>query len=105
MSLTEPNEILLSLGMTRIPDNLHDGIMRYIAHGIQPGSFLTAVMANDLTESFARADMHSRATLFFIVEWLYQHCPITARGSNEAVRAWIDMHQQRREQQRQESQS
>ncbi len=90
MSITDHDEIIVSLGQDGgIPVNLHDGIALYIADGIEPGSFLRAVFENNLTESFARADLYSRACMFYIVQWLYQHCPNPARGSKEAVEAWI----------------
>ena len=36
-----------------IPQHMRGGIERYVMNGVPPGSFLTAVLSNDLKEAFA----------------------------------------------------
>lgn len=60
----------------------------YLIHGFEPGSFTTAVLANDLYEACGRADFQNRNCLGDIGRWVYQNCPPQSRGSYEAVRDW-----------------
>lgn len=91
MPLTTEPAIMASLASSGVPGNLHDGIERWITHGIQPGSFLTAVFENDLMEAFARADMFSQMNMFSIVSWIYSHAPMGCRGSRTAMQEWALM--------------
>ena len=63
---------------------------RYVKYGIDPGSFLQAVLANDLMESFGRADLINREIMFDWTCWLYNaRIPHACRGSFKAVSQWI----------------
>ena len=66
-----------------------DAIDRYIVDRIPPGSFLKAVLSNDLLESFARADEENKEDLAEIVAYLYNQIPSDAWGSPEKVRDWL----------------
>lgn len=65
------------------------GLTRYVQSGIPPGSFLRAVLANDLEDALACADSESMANLQAIVEFVAESVPPRARGSEQAVREWI----------------
>lgn len=65
-----------------------EGVAHYIVHGYVPGSFLTAVLSNDLMEAFARADLTSRATLWNLCGFLYNIAPTGCWGSKEKVLEW-----------------
>ena len=71
-----------------LPQALQGGVQRWIEERILPGDFLTAVLENNLTQAFARADEHNRARLFEIVGWFYNEAPSPCWGSVEKVRAW-----------------
>ena len=58
-----------------IPETTQAGIMRYVEHGVKPGSFLTAVLSNDLYNATGRADQQNLAALPTIVRWFANHCP------------------------------
>lgn len=77
-----------SLLMSNVPMHIHGGIIRYIVSGIRPGDFLSAVICNDLRESFGRADEENRDALFYIVEWFYNHAPAPCWGSDEKMYQW-----------------
>ena len=72
----------------RIPDSTLWGLCRWVERALPPGDFLGAVLANDLRESFARADDRNRAALFHIVRWLHNYAPGGCWGSPEAVAQW-----------------
>lgn len=44
------------LDYTRLPVHIRGGAKRYIEHGVRPGSFLTAVIRNDLIHAMRYAD-------------------------------------------------
>ncbi len=64
-------------------------ITDYIDHGVPTGTFLTAVLSNDLATAVMRADPDNLASLKEIVQHLYWNSPSTAHGSPEKVKAWI----------------
>lgn len=75
-------------GLRHLPVHMHGAISRYIARGIPPGSFLTAVLSNDLMGAFGKADDDNRGALFEWVRFIYQYAPVGCHGSPEKVRAW-----------------
>lgn len=72
-----------------IPEHMRGGLRLYIEEGIEPGSFLTAVLCNDLRGAVGKAD---HINIHRIVEWmqfLYNHAPAGCWGSKENYEAWI----------------
>ena len=51
---------LVDADWSLIPDYMRGGLRRYLAHGIEPGSFLSAVLRNDLIDACGRADDTNR---------------------------------------------
>jgi hypothetical protein len=74
----------------KLDEKFRAGIERYIERQIHPGSFLTAVLSNDLRESFGKADQWSREKLFDLVCWLYSYAPGNCWGSPAHVREWLE---------------
>jgi hypothetical protein len=70
--------------------DLIESINLYVQHKIEPGSFLRAVLENDLKESFGRADEINRTRLFEIVKYIYNHVPMNVWGSKEIVQKHLD---------------
>ena len=70
-----------------IPTHMQDAARRYIEDGIMPGSFLEAVLANDLLGAITRADHINRALLSSYHDFLVT-IPMSAKGSYEAVHMW-----------------
>jgi hypothetical protein len=73
-----------------VPEHNWDGLVRYVTVGCPVGSFLTAVLENNLMESFERADEENRAALFNLCSFVYGDVPAPCHGSPENVRAWIE---------------
>lgn len=71
-----------------IPSHMVGGLRRYIENGIGPGSFLTAVLCNDLREACGRADDINRACLFRYVQFLYMYAPSECWGTPAKFDAW-----------------
>lgn len=72
-----------------VPDGLHDGLALYLARGIPPGSFLMAVLSNQLIQAVNRADDKCSAGLVALVQWLYHAAPAVSWGSESNVNEWI----------------
>ena len=72
-----------------LPERLRGGMQRYIEHRIEPGSFLLAVLENDLKQACRKAD-GDKALLFAIVAWLYNHAPAECWGSVANVELWLE---------------
>ena len=73
-----------------IDRSIIDSIERYVKEGIPTGDFLRAVLENNLMESFGRADLRNRATLFEICAYIYNEIPASCHGSPEKVKAWLE---------------
>lgn len=85
------------LAVSGVPEHMRDGIVNYLVHGIEPGSFYRAVLENDLREACLRADDTNQRALYQHVAFLYNYAPIAAWGSPVEVADWITSHQARRE--------
>lgn len=83
--------------LQRVPQHLQGGIRRYVCDGIPPGSFLEAVISNDLFEAVARADEKSLAGLLGICRFFYNHTDGNCYGSEEKLSWWVNRHRVLRE--------
>lgn len=70
-------------------DETKDCIDAYVEKGTPTGSFLQAVIDNDLKKAFDRADDRNAATLRAIVAYFYNFCPAGCWGFKGAYSAWI----------------
>lgn len=71
-----------------IPKYTKDAIDRWTDQGIPPGSFVQAVLENDLMGAYARADDTNMAHMKDIVQYVYDYVPALAHGSKEIMIAW-----------------
>ena len=65
------------------------GLRRYFEEGLLPGSFLEALLSNQLKQACERADDINQRLICDWVKWLYNHAPTRAWGSPEAVARWV----------------
>jgi len=72
-----------------IPDYMMNGLELYIDRGVLPGSFLTAVLENDLKEAVSRADDTNIDNLPAYMAYLYNEAPAECYGSPERVTEWV----------------
>ena len=75
-------------GMT-IPVHMVEALERYIQKRIKPGSFLTAVLSNDLFGACGRADSDNAQILPAYAAYLYNEAPAACWGSVEKVQNWL----------------
>ena len=72
-----------------IPPLTKDAIDGYVAHRYVPGSFVFAVLSNDLKNAVSRADDENARVLIDIVRYCYWEIPGPCWGSKERVLAWL----------------
>lgn len=73
-----------------VPEHLHDGLLRYLRFGVVPGSFLQAVLRNDLKDACFRAgDGRTALSLHAIVMVLANYAAAESWGSEENYDAWV----------------
>jgi hypothetical protein len=73
-----------------LPDALQGGAQRWIESGIRPGSFLSAVIGNNLKEACHRADEENVRRLVQIVAWFYNEAPAPCWGSVAKAKMWAE---------------
>lgn len=77
-------------GYPGVPDHTRGAIERYVFDRYEPGSFLTAVLCNDLMAAVARADSQNYMALKEICQFIYNEVPSSAWGSPKNVANWLD---------------
>jgi len=71
-----------------IPPAVFDGLKMYVLNGIMPGSFLSAVLSNDLFMAIGCADPLSTLTLPNLVKYIHWNVPGSCHGSWDIVAKW-----------------
>ena len=72
----------------KLPEHMREGMKLYVEEGIATGSFMNAVLENDLVHSFAYADEDNLASMFEWAGFLHWELPTPAWGSKAKVNAW-----------------
>lgn len=72
-----------------VPQYTLDGLLAYWYDKTPVSSFLTAVLENNLMESFARADEYNNKAIYEICKFVYCEMPNDCHGSQEIVRRWL----------------
>ncbi len=80
-----------SIDYSRIPEPTMQSLRAYASGDrIPPGSFLYAVLTNNLKGAFGAADEKNIAAMFEIVSYMYNKLPSISQGSPERVRDWLN---------------
>ena len=72
-----------------LPEHMQDGARLYVERGRRPGSFMRAVLENNLVAAASNGDLINQQSLFAWATWLYNNAPGSCWGNPEAVKAWI----------------
>lgn len=79
----------------KLPVHMHGGLERYLLYGILPGSFMEAVMSNELAAAYGRADEENTRAMREWAAFLYNAAPIIGKysswGSRERVMEWVEV--------------
>lgn len=74
---------------TQIPPHMMERLRAYTECHQPVGDFLQAVICNDLSGAFARADDTNIEIIGVYVAWFYNEAPGSCHGSRDMYRAWI----------------
>ncbi len=73
-----------------VPHHTKAEIDRYVKDRIITGSFLHAVLSNDLFGAVIKADDFNRIALPDIVSYIHNNAPMGCYGSAQVVEDWIE---------------
>ena len=73
-----------------IPPNTQSQIDEYVKQKCPPGSFVYAVLTNNLVNAVAKADDVNILYLRDIILYVYNDIPSACWGSREAVEEWLN---------------
>jgi hypothetical protein len=94
MKLTKhsKNKLLRSFEQYSVPQEYADPLINYLVYGFNPGSFWTAVLANDFLDAMAKSHPANNINALKNVGcWIINEMPCKAYGSREKVKEWTEL--------------
>lgn len=73
-----------------IPEGMRDGLDLYVKQRIRQGSFLTAIIENNLRDAVAFADDVNMQNIPAYVNYFYNHAPSLCWGSQAKMKKWLE---------------
>lgn len=73
-----------------VPSHTAESIENYLIRGLQPGGFVTSVLANDLLGAATSCDYINKERIVDIVKWVAAFAPVGSWGSYDNVGGWIE---------------
>jgi hypothetical protein len=81
-----------SAAVWQVDVEYRDALINYLVHGFQPGSFWSAVLANDFKRAIQSSHpANTIPALKAATGWIWDSFPAVSRGSPAAVNAWLAM--------------
>lgn len=99
MKLAKVSEDLLDQTFTHwnVPRDYSTVFRSYLVYGYLPGSFFTAVLANDFITAITRSNLQNDiGTLQNVAGWITEFMPREAYGNYDNVYRWSSMHDDQR---------
>lgn len=99
MELSEhsKNRLLNSFKNWYVAEDFAMPMFNYLVHGFQPGSFFTAVLANDFAMAMLRSHPSNKVeAIKCLVKWMLNEMPHDAFGSNDKVEKWLHLEESQR---------
>jgi hypothetical protein len=94
MNVSKFNRDRIMLGASRwtVPREYFDALYNYLVYGFEPGSFWTAVLAND----FMNAIQHSHPAntieaLKHATGWIRDTFPVESYGGYKNIKSWMEL--------------
>ena len=86
------NRLMHTFSLWDVPQEYRGHVYGYLVQGWPPGSFYTAMFANDFAGAIAHSHPSNRVDeLKNLSGWIQSHMPEQARGSYDAVEKWPGM--------------
>jgi hypothetical protein len=73
----------------RVPEHIQLALEEYIIHGYPPGSFVTAVLCNNLIKAACSCDYLNQQYLIDIAKWVFHAAPIGCWGDERTIARWV----------------
>ena len=83
-------KIAIEFAKRDLPDYMVEGMYNYLTYKIPPGSFMSAVLCNDLYAACQCADGTNRFRLFGYIDFLHNEAPTKSFGSYDAYKTWLE---------------
>lgn len=77
-------------GLYLLPEHMHHGVINYIEKGISGGSFLDAVVRNNLFQAYSCADYCNKEAMESWVAYFGYYAPAGCNGNSAVVDAWME---------------
>lgn len=75
-----------------VDDEYAEPMINYLVYGFNPGSFFTAVLANDFTGAMMRSHpANSVLALKNLVTWMINYMPTEAWGDYDKITRWVNV--------------
>jgi hypothetical protein len=93
LTIHSRNRLLNTFALHGVSKEYADPLYNYLVHGFHPGSFWTAVLANDFMAAIGSSHpANTVPALKKVGTWLSDYLPEgTARGSYEAFKQWLEL--------------
>jgi hypothetical protein len=86
------NRLKSTFAKWEVDQDYADPMVNYLIYGFEPGSFFTAVLANDFMGAIAHSHpANAIPALKRLVGWINDCMPADAYGSYTAVKEWIKL--------------
>ena len=77
-------------GLSKLPQHMVPGLVRYILWGIRPGDFMASMLSGDLFGCLRKADDVNKHSLHAYAIFLYSHAPTDCFENVHNVSDWIN---------------
>lgn len=85
-------QVMETLALWSVQKDHADCMYNYLVRGFEPGSFFSAVLANDWRRAVQSCHPNNTVeSLKAVTGWIYDCVPLLARGSPAAVRHWCNL--------------
>lgn len=86
------NKIRASAALWNVPTAFYDPMFNYLVYGFAPGSFFTALLANDFMGAISNSHPSNTVeALKALGGWIRESFPEMAYGSYDRVMSWEDI--------------
>jgi hypothetical protein len=84
------NKLMETARLWSVPQEYFEPISNYLVHGFEPGSFYTALLANDFFGAMRSSHpSNSVPELKHLTSWIESSIPFEAFGSYQKVTDWL----------------
>jgi hypothetical protein len=86
------DRMMMSASHWTVPRDYFDGLCNYLVYGFEPGSFWTAVLANDWHRAISSS--HPSNTIEHLKMasgWIHDSFPVESYGGYKNVKRWMEL--------------